>query len=119
MATDVSNYIRLSIPSELLHDGEVQARVDELTKYIGGSTVVEGRGVWLDGDGTTYAEHVLVHQWNFGASKFPRAETLSRAIVAAMFAHGEQCVFKEREYNVNGKTKGYRARLLYPTPIKH
>ncbi|QVR48673.1 hypothetical protein [Stenotrophomonas phage BUCT609] len=115
MAKDVSNFIRITIPRHLLnqHAGVSEA-VAELTRYVGGCTRTETVGEWYDETNRLIFDSNFTMQWNFDGTKFPRAEPLSRKVVDALFAAGEKAVFKERNYNVNGKSRGYRARILYP-----
>lgn len=113
MATDVSNFTRITIPRNLLQSGSVvRQAVDELTAYVGGVSRTESIGEWYDGPDVFYDVN-YIFQWNFPASKFPRADALGRRVVDAMFRMGEQAVFKERNYNSGGASRGYRARIIH------
>lgn len=113
MAKDVSNFIRITVPASVVRHPLVAAAGRELAEYVGGSTSTESFGTWYD-EGKPQQERVFIVQFNFSGPQFPRVEPLSRKLVDALFAAGERAVFKERNYNVNGKSRGYRARILYP-----
>lgn len=113
MSSHVNNYIKLTIPRSLVGDGEVQARVDEVTKAAGGVTTTEAWGDWFDDEDKRHVEQVFVHQWNFGAAKRGTVSALVGRVVSSMWDHGEKAVFRERWYQTEPYS-GYRADILYP-----
>ncbi|WWO60285.1 hypothetical protein [Xanthomonas phage SB4] len=115
MAKEVNNYIRITLPRSMMNHLGVQDAVKELTAYVGGVSRTESVGEWFDGEGARWFDVNYIMQWNFGAPQFPRADMLARRVVDALHKAGEQAVFRERDFNVNGKSKGYRARIIYPT----
>lgn len=114
MAKEVNNYIRITLPRQQYANLSVQDAIKELTHYVGGVSRTESVGEWYEG-GALFHDVNFAFQWNFGAPQFPRADMLARRVVDALHKAGELAVFRERDFNVNGKSKGYRARIIYPT----
>ncbi|QGH45042.1 hypothetical protein [Bacteriophage Titan-X] len=109
MADNVHNFIRVTIPEHMLGDGEVQARVDEVTKIAGGVSMTPSRGEWFDDKGERHVDQNVVMQWNFKAGKRHLMTVATGRVVNAMFFHGEKAVFRERWFN----DEVYRASILY------
>lgn len=114
MSDKVSNYIKLTIPSHLLGDGEVQARVDEVTRIAGGVSLTPSKGEWFDDKGVRHVDDNVVVQWNFKDNARHDVLMANARVVHAMFTHGEKAVFRERYYRTN--LEQYRAVILY-TPV--
>lgn len=116
MSDKVSNYIKLTIPSHLLGDGEVQARVDEVTRIAGGVSLTPSKGEWFDDKGVRHVDDNVVVQWNFKGKQRYDVSMASVRVVHAMFSHGEQAVFRERHYQTYPEP--YSAVILYAPVMK-
>lgn len=116
MASDLSNYIKVSIPKSCLSRNSVRDALQRVTGFAGGVTSHDGEGSWVDASGFLVTEKVRVFQWNYRTSDHFRVDEASRRLLDALFNAGEQAVLKERFYRDNpgaSFTPGYVARMIY------
>lgn len=118
MSTNVSNFIRITIPKALVlqesEDSTLGKSITDATIAAGGVTVTEATGSWVDSDGKWHTEKVMLYQWNFAHAQHRAVSATTRAVVEALFNLGEQAVMRERYYTWNG----YNAAIIH-APTKH
>lgn len=114
MADDVSNFVRIHIPSSLVQRHEsLRDALQHTTIAAGGGFRTEVAGVWYDDKGKAHDERVFVFQWNYSKAKHRIVDERCRVLVQLLFQLGEQAVMKERHYSEDFLDCGYRARILY------
>lgn len=119
MATELNNYIEITIPFGL-GSPELGNAVKEMTKLCGGSTATESRGAWVDDEGKWHFENVLLYRWNFNSRIVQEAADIRNKIVDAMFALGEKAVMVARSYHTDLPDHGYRCRIIHaPTNLRN
>lgn len=123
MARDVSNFIRIAIPTAVLRIEPIQSAIADLTKAAGGGTSWAADGGWFDGDGNLHSESVRQFVWNFNSDDWWSVDSAARSLVERLFEAGEQAVMKERNYDLSiaesaRTVAGYAARMLF-APTKH
>lgn len=120
MATDVSNYIAITIPvnsNTSVHRAmfsddmqpSIRDAISAAIKVCGGASVTPVTGSWLDDTGRLHHEKGERYQFNFNVKDFDAVQAATRAIVDAVFECGELAVFRERNY----VTGGYSAVILH------
>lgn len=111
MAQDVSNFIRITVPTSRTGDPLIDAAMRNMTQHCGGCTILPASGVWVEaspmGD-KVHAEPVVIATWNFANNKLDGARVLARLVVDAMHSAGELAVMRERQYQGD-----YAARIYH------
>lgn len=122
MARDISNFIRIAIPTGAYSQGLATAIVD-VTKAAGGSTSWNSTGTWYDDEGSCFQEPIKIFQWNFASRDYASVDAAARLLVDKLFEAGEKAVMKERHYDMGvaeyaRTVAGYACRILF-APTKH
>lgn len=83
----------LTVP---LHDNDgtptpqgVYSRLNAITKLIGGNTVQQVQGEWIDDDGTVYVDENAVYTWNFSGND-ERLESYINLAILGLYTQMEQ-----------------------------
>ena len=67
----------------------VYDRLNALTKLVGGCTVQQVQGEWIDSDGTVYVDENAIYTWNFSGNE-ERLEPRINLAILGLFSQMQQ-----------------------------